>query len=318
MKYDIDTTSHNSNNSFSYSTESIEQEGQQLKNAFGYCATLVRRHDYDGYLCTISLPKERRPAAFALRAFNVETAQAVESAKEPALAEMRLMFWKETVRDIFQGKTPPQPVARALLKVVQDSRPSKMWFDRILSTRVEDLQRGASPPEDLKSIEAYAEGTSSALLYLLLQTAGVRDTTSDHAASHVGKALGLCTLLRGTAHLAARRTCYLPADLMMKNGVSQESLYRGEGSQELSDVVFEVASTAKAHLHQGRAFLGKLPNEAYPVLLPTVHPDMYLDALEKCHFNVFDPSLAPGSRSEALKQIRLQINIGWHAWKRTF
>jgi hypothetical protein len=35
-----------------------------------------RQHDYSTYLCTLALPARLRPAAFAVRAFNVETAQA--------------------------------------------------------------------------------------------------------------------------------------------------------------------------------------------------------------------------------------------------
>lgn len=33
----------------------------------------------------------------------------------------------------------------------------------------------------------YAEDTASALLYLTLEAAGVRNTSADHAASHIGK-----------------------------------------------------------------------------------------------------------------------------------
>lgn len=37
------------------------------------------------------------------------------------------------------------------------------------------------------SYHRYAEDTASALLYLTLEAAGVRNTSADHAASHVGK-----------------------------------------------------------------------------------------------------------------------------------
>lgn len=35
-----------------------------------------RKRDYEGYLCSLLLPTESRSSAFALRAFNVELAQA--------------------------------------------------------------------------------------------------------------------------------------------------------------------------------------------------------------------------------------------------
>ena len=38
-------------------------------------AALGRTYDYENYLCALQLPPGPRSAAFALRAFNVETAQ---------------------------------------------------------------------------------------------------------------------------------------------------------------------------------------------------------------------------------------------------
>lgn len=42
-----------------------------------------------------------------------------------------------------------------------------------------------------------------------------------------------------------RRQTYLPVELMAQAGVSQEGLYRGQHSDGLADVVFQVASLAK-------------------------------------------------------------------------
>ena len=48
----------------------------QEAEAFAHCAAQVRQHDYTSFLCTVALPPAHRAAAFAVRAFNVETAQA--------------------------------------------------------------------------------------------------------------------------------------------------------------------------------------------------------------------------------------------------
>ena len=39
-------------------------------------------------------------------------------------------------------------------------------------------------------MEAYAENTASALLYLTLESCGVKNVNADHAASHVGSCCG--------------------------------------------------------------------------------------------------------------------------------
>jgi len=46
--------------------------------------------------------------------------------------------------------------------------------------------------------------------------ADVRNVQSDHAASHIGKAQGLVTLVRAVHYHARRNRVYLPRDLMIK------------------------------------------------------------------------------------------------------
>lgn len=59
--------------------------------------------------------------------------------------------------------------------------------------------------QNRKEVEDLAEQTAGTLLYLSLEAAGVRDIKADHAASHLGKALGLVTLLRSAPFLASQR-----------------------------------------------------------------------------------------------------------------
>ena len=49
---------------------------------------------------------------------------------------------------------------------------------------------------------------------------GINDLKADHTASHLGKAQGLVTVLRGLPFNASRRIVYLPQDVMIKVGVN--------------------------------------------------------------------------------------------------
>jgi hypothetical protein len=73
------------------------RDRMSVASAFEYCATRVRQLDYENYLCALFLPREHRPAALALRAFNAETASALGATKEPQLALMRLKWWRDAV-----------------------------------------------------------------------------------------------------------------------------------------------------------------------------------------------------------------------------
>ena len=84
---------------------------------------------------------------------------------------------------------------------------------------------------------------------MLLQSeaAEIQNSELDHATSHLGKAVGITQLLRGTVYHAQRRRVYLPTDLMAREGVTEDQLTRGQPSPELNNVVYEVASTAKVN-----------------------------------------------------------------------
>jgi NADH dehydrogenase [ubiquinone] 1 alpha subcomplex assembly factor 6 len=80
-----------------------------VRASFEYCVNRVRQHDYENYLCTFALPPAHRPAALAVRAFNVETAQALGATKEPHIAIMRLQWWRESVAAIHAGNPGKVP-----------------------------------------------------------------------------------------------------------------------------------------------------------------------------------------------------------------
>lgn len=80
---------------------------------FSYYRTL----DNENFLCTLLLPANLRPAAFAIRAYNVEIASVEDLVSKPQLGAMRLKFWDESVEKIYNGKVPNNPVAVELAKV---------------------------------------------------------------------------------------------------------------------------------------------------------------------------------------------------------
>uniref|UniRef100_A0A061S9Y5 15-cis-phytoene synthase n=1 Tax=Tetraselmis sp. GSL018 TaxID=582737 RepID=A0A061S9Y5_9CHLO len=205
-----------------------------FSSAFKYCRNQVQTYDRENYLWCLLLPREAQAAAFSLRAFNVETALVADASKELPIQQMRLLWWRDSISSIFRGPMeaiPSHPVLQALSFVASRRPISQYWLARVLQTREADLE--GSSPSNIADVEAYAEGTLSALNYLQLQGAGITSQAADHAASHLGKACGLATLLRGTPHHAGNRRCYIPAELLAKHKVSQEEIYAGRPSEGL-------------------------------------------------------------------------------------
>lgn len=285
----------------------------KLRNAFSYCVRQVRANDYENYLCALHLSPGPRAAAFALRAFNIETAQA-GNMKESNLAMMRLVWWRDAVDRLYKKKTLEHPVVQALGAVITENRLSKHWFTRLLEARMMDLD--AISPVSIAEIERYAEDTASSLLYLTLEASGVRNTAADHAASHIGKTAGMGLLLRASPHHGARRRSYIPLETAAKYGLAQEELYRGQNMEALANAVHEVASVANLHLEKARSLAVTVPAQAKPVLLPAVPAGVLLQTLEKVDFNVFDPRLVRGVCG--VHPWWMQLKLKWHSYKGTY
>ncbi|XP_064248114.1 NADH dehydrogenase (ubiquinone) complex I, assembly factor 6 isoform X1 [Passer domesticus] len=283
--------------------------GPAAGGAVQYCAELVRKRDYEGFLCSLLLPAESRTSAFALRAFNVELAQIKDSITQKTTGLMRMQFWRDAVEDIYGDNPPHQPVATELWRAVKRHNLTKMWFMKIIDEREKNLDD--RPYRNIQELETYAENTQSALLYLTLETLGVRDIHADHAASHIGKAQGIVTCLRATPYHCTRQKVFLPMDICMLHGVSQEDFIRGKQEKNVRDVIYDIASQAHIHLEHARSFSKKVPVKAYPAFFCTVALDDYLYNMRKVDFNIFHPSLQK-------KSTLLPLYLYIRSWKKTY
>jgi NADH dehydrogenase [ubiquinone] 1 alpha subcomplex assembly factor 6 len=123
---------------------------------------------------------------------------------------------------------------------------------------------------------------------------GIRDINADHAASHIGKALGLMTIIKALPYNARVRQLNLPMDvtvrvrailllnvlirqfsavcvvLLRQHGLVTEDVFKGEFTQPLHEAVYEVANLAKTHLDMGREMKSQLKYPAQVALLPAV------------------------------------------------
>ena len=237
-----------------------------LKTAEQYCADKLRQHDYHSYLSSLFIPSAHRNCVAAIRALNIETALVRENVSDSSLGKMKLAWWNNGIDQMYAGNPPNHPVLTVLSEY--KSHLSKAWLKRIIQEREKNMQ----DPQYLSiaDLEQYAENTASVLMYLELQAMGVSDVNADHTASHIGKAVGITTILRATPFHIRDRRLYLPTDILMKHSLSSESIFRHGPSKELEEVVFEIATKANDHLITARSFFDKIPMESFPVMLSAV------------------------------------------------
>ncbi|KAH6569673.1 hypothetical protein BASA50_002131 [Batrachochytrium salamandrivorans] len=270
-----------------------------------YCMDLVRSHDYEQFLATLFVSAPARPAAWAIKAFNVETALIRDVVSQANIREMRIQWWRDAIDRTFQGSPPNHPITKTLAKTLEKTRLSKMWFTKILSARESNMKD--TQYNTMTDLEAYAENTVSSLIYLQLEALGISDLNAEHAASHSGKAIGIATALRGTPFNVSKRRFYLPAEIMSQHSVVTEEIFRFGPNEKLADAIFTIATRANDQLLTARTFSKDVPKEATATLLPLVIAHNYLTNLEKANFNVFDPALQKRS-----------LWLQFHLWKKFY
>ena len=260
-----------------------------------YCVDLVKQNDFDSYLAGLLVPADSRSAYFAVRAFNVELAMVRDQINSNQMAgRIRFQWWRDVMRDIYEGdgaSAMQQPVATALRYHIDSKSLSSRWFERSIDARQKDLS--GAQPQTLDDLEDYAEQGHSSVLYLLLETLGVRDEESEYTASHVGVCSGITTIMRGFPHHASQSQMYIPADVMADKNLEMNTFLRGpsspEQAQALRDSVYEMASQAYGHLDKAR---GLNPSRsAIHALLPAVRASMFLEKLRQVDFDPYNSSL---------------------------
>ncbi len=254
-------------------------------------AETVRRHDRERYLTALFAPAGRRDDLLALYAFNLEIARTREAVREPMLGHIRLQWWRDALDEIDAGKPPRRhEVVAPLADAIRRHNLARDAFERLLLARERDLDD--APFRTLADLEAYADGTSGALVALALAVLGVADAAMLARSRQVGRGYALTGLLRAAGFHARQNRCLLPEDLLAVHGTGRDAVLAMKPSPGLAAAVAEIASAAEAALAPVR-----VDAAAWPALAPAVLARRHLKALRRAGHDVFAPALAvePGA-----------------------
>src|SRR4051794_24760305 len=84
------------------------------KDSAGFCADLVRSHDFVRYASTLFMPVAQRRALLAIYAFNAEIARVREQVSQPLPGELRLQWWTDMLAGAGHGGIEGNPGAAGL------------------------------------------------------------------------------------------------------------------------------------------------------------------------------------------------------------
>lgn len=264
------------------------------------------------------MPRSSTRAYFALKAFNAEIAAIKDSASSQqgtSLAlQLRMQWWTDAIDQIMHSNMSTtiddSPVVRSLQRANQEFHFTRRFLERLIESRRADLD--ISQYETIDDLIQYAEDSVSSLLYLSLETLGVREDAADEVAYHAGVGVGLVTALRSIPYnLYVHENLSVPANVLRTENSRQRddlllSLLADDNSpiaplteqqkRIWDDAIREMVAVASLHLSKAQQLQTQVPRHARVAFLPVVPAMMYLSQLQEVHYHVLDPVLSDPSQ----------------------
>jgi 15-cis-phytoene synthase len=256
-------------------------------NAPGFCADLVRTHDFVRYASTLFMPAAQRRALLAIYAFNAEISRVREQVSQPLPGEMRLQWWTDMLAGAGHGGIEGNPVAAELLLTIRDCRLPVDPLSRLIDEHQFDLYNDPMP--SMAALEGYINDTSSALFSLAARVVARPSETADHLARHAGLAQGLVQVIATLPWDAARRQLFVPLQLLQQHGSGVEEVFLGKQTPQARAAIDQLIGEARGHLKTAFELLVGVPPEARRVFLPLALVQRDLTRMSRADSDPFVP-----------------------------
>lgn len=190
-----------------------------MTNAVKYCESEVKKFDLNSYMVGHYMPPETRAYYFGNHALFMEVLKSREVSKEPSICQTRLRWWEATLADIVRSEskddfTPREPLAVVLQHAKLHSSMNFNLHQRLVDFQLYDIERGDM--QSITELEIYGENTRSLMIYLNLHLLKIDDSNALTAASHIGRCLGMCDVIKKMPYYLGVHRGYLPHDILLK------------------------------------------------------------------------------------------------------
>jgi phytoene synthase len=235
-------------------------------DAAGFCAELVRGHDFTRYASTLFVPAEQRRALLAVYAFNIEISRVRTQVSQALPGEMRFQWWTDMLAGAGHGGIEGNPVASELLRAIGHAGLPVEPLSRLIEEHQFDLYNDPMPT--MTALEGYTNDTSAALFSLAARITGWYSQSIEHAARHAGLAQGIAQVLAALPLDSSRRQLFVPAQLLQQHGVRTEEVFAGKQTPAMRAAFDQLIADAREHLETALSLLPGVPPDARPVFLP--------------------------------------------------
>lgn len=171
------------------------------------CAARVARGDPDRFLSALAAPPAGRARLWPLYAYNLELARAPWVTAEPAIAEIRLQWWREAVAEAAAGRTRAHEVAAPLAELIRAAHLPVALLDAMAAARRREAW--GDPFPDDAALAAHLDATAGNLMWLAARVLGA-PASAEPVVRDFAFGAGLAAWLRAVPAFEARGRLPLP------------------------------------------------------------------------------------------------------------
>ncbi len=183
-----------------------------------HCREMVKISDLDRYLSTLLAPKHKHRPLLAIYAFDAEINSLANQVSEPAIGEIRLQWWRDTIDMLYAESCNDHPVASELHLTVHQYDLPKHLFLKLIDAHQFDFY--SEPMASMNELQTYCRATSGAITDLVGRVLIGDDALEmDYLFEKAGLAHGLGWMLATSPNKTAAGHCFLPVDLLHKQGL---------------------------------------------------------------------------------------------------
>lgn len=220
-----------------------------------YCQEKAAKSGSSFYYSFMFLPKQKREAITALYAFCREVDDVVDECTELKVAQVKLAWWKDEIRNLYQNKAI-HPVTKALEPVIKQYHLDEEHFLEIIDGMEMDLNFNRY--EDFKQLQLYCYRVASVVGILSAQIFGFKNRKTLKFAHDLGMAFQLTNIIRDVGEDARRNRIYIPLDELAKFNITEEDILRSRESEAVKKLLENQIERAETYYDKA---LNELPAE---------------------------------------------------------
>jgi 15-cis-phytoene synthase len=213
-----------------------------------YCESKASASGSSFYYAFRLLPDVKRRAITAFYAFCREVDDIVDEVSDPSIAQTKLAFWRREIDGLFAGN-PQHPVSKALTEHITTFRLPQSAFHTVIDGMQKDLEKNRYLDFTELSIYCYqAAGVVGEISARIFGISTTENSKTLEYARTLGEALQLTNIIRDVGEDGRRGRIYLPADELVRFGVSSSDLLKAKPTDAFKQLmVFQYERAAATY-----------------------------------------------------------------------